>query len=66
MPPFLDCSVNAIPRTAENYSDDDDDGKIPAPTDHNRDVNEDFGEDEDKTTKNVTRKIITKANEKHQ
>eukprot|EP00957_Ditylum_brightwellii_P130529 9957624-Ditylum_brightwellii.AAC.1 len=65
MPPFLDCSLNAIPRTAENYSDDDD-GKMPALTDHNRDANEDLGEDEDGTIENITRKIITKANEKHQ
>eukprot|EP00957_Ditylum_brightwellii_P066011 5006218-Ditylum_brightwellii.AAC.1 len=36
MLPFLDCSVKAIPRTAENYSEDDDDGKMPALTDHNR------------------------------
>eukprot|EP00957_Ditylum_brightwellii_P205033 15341896-Ditylum_brightwellii.AAC.1 len=56
----------AIPRTVENYSDDNNDCKMLALTDHNGDINENLGEDEDETTKNAITKIITKANEKHQ
>eukprot|EP00957_Ditylum_brightwellii_P151761 11556511-Ditylum_brightwellii.AAC.1 len=66
MPPFLDCSLKANSRTGENYSDDDDDCKMPALTDLYRDANEDLGEGEDETIKNAITKILTKANEKHQ